>query len=114
MLVAAVVAVAALLAAGWLRRQSQPAVSLTSSESATMENLSPRESWQAWRYLSSQGLQLGVDVNSMERAQMAGLWSQVALGLAGFALVVVVLLAAVPLVVAGPTKSSTANRPARG
>jgi len=113
MLVAAALAVGALLAAAWLRGQAQPAVSLTSNEAAAMDNLSPRESWQAWRYLSSQGLHLGLDSNGMERAQMAGLWSQVAFGFAGFALVVAVLLALVPLVFAGSAQSPAANRPVR-
>ncbi|MFO0899933.1 MAG: hypothetical protein U0836_21080 [Pirellulales bacterium] len=110
MLVAALLVVAALLTAAWLRNQSQPGVALTSSEAATMDNLTPAESLQAWQFLSQRGLHSGLDAAAMQQAHFAGLWVNVALALAGVALAVLVLAAAAPLLFGKPAAKRSPSR----
>ena len=109
-MVAALLAVAALLTAVWLRNQSQPGVALTSNEAAIMENLTPLESLKAWQFLSQRGLTSGIDAAAMEQAHFAGLWVNVALAGAGVALAVLALTAAAPLLFGKPTAKRAASR----
>jgi hypothetical protein len=113
MLLAAALAVVALLAAGWLRNQARPAVSLTTAEAHQMDELTPVDSLQWWRALSTQGLQMGFDSASMEQAHFAGLWIYVALGVAALALAVVAIAAATPLVFGRPATKPGRPRPGR-